>query len=244
MTSDKPLVIFGTPSDDVIVLKPGQWAIAGDGQDTIVGFGVGTFGVRFDNSPSPVVIGAANQRVVADGFVNRDKIIGINAFVGSPFSDYLRGSNANETFGDANAATAGNDTYVGGGGFDSVVYFAAASNYQVNYDQANVGIVALWRFAVAAESLMRLAPFDIVVKWASDKPVDAFNPILLPETIVKNRKLVGVDPNASGAIVKADSKPTGANTAIKIKTFTGNYPAPGFEKNRIAPRACASGRGC
>ncbi|NDE53518.1 MAG: hypothetical protein EB069_02815, partial [Actinobacteria bacterium] len=34
-------------------------------------------------------------------------------------------------------ATAGNDTYVGGGGFDSVVYFAAASNYQVNYDQAN-----------------------------------------------------------------------------------------------------------
>jgi len=137
MTSDKPLVIFGTPSDDVIVLKPGQWAIAGDGQDTIVGFGVGTFGVRFDNSPSPVVIRADNQRVVADGFVNRDKIIGINAFVGSPFSDYLRGSNANETFGDANAATAGNDTYVGGGGFDSVVYFAAASNYQVNYDQAN-----------------------------------------------------------------------------------------------------------
>ena len=138
MTSTKPTVIVGTADDDLMILKPGQWALAGDGQDTIVGVGSGSFGIRFDNSPGPVVIRADNQRVVADGFVNRDKIIGINAFVGSPFDDFIRGSgNTNEVFGDAFAPTLGNDTYIGGGGFDTVVYFATAANYQVTHDPAN-----------------------------------------------------------------------------------------------------------
>ena len=129
MTSTKPTVIVGTADDDLMILKPGQWALAGDGQDTIVGVGSGSFGIRFDNSPGPVVIRADNKRVVADGFVNRDKIIGINAFVGSPFDDFIRGSgNTNEVFGDAFAPTLGNDTYIGGGGFDTVVYFATSAN--------------------------------------------------------------------------------------------------------------------
>ena len=104
----------GSSTDDLIVLFPGEWALAGDGQDTIVGSGYGSFGVRFDNSPAGVTIRADDRRVVADGFGNRDKLYGINAFVGSPFSDYIRGGPGNVTFGDAQAPTGGNDTSLAG----------------------------------------------------------------------------------------------------------------------------------
>ena len=59
-----------------------------------MGSGYGSFGVRFDNSPAGVTVRADDRRVVADGFGNRDKLYGINAFVGSPFSDYIRGGPA------------------------------------------------------------------------------------------------------------------------------------------------------
>jgi Ca2+-binding RTX toxin-like protein len=74
--------------------------------------------------------------VAADGFGNRDKLYGINAFVGSPHSDYIRDGYADSIFGDSGAPTGGNDTYVGGGGFDTVVYFDNADKYRVNYDAA------------------------------------------------------------------------------------------------------------
>lgn len=148
----------GTSADDLIILNDGEWAVAGDGQDTIVGLGWGSFGIRFDNSPGPVVIRADNQRVVADGFVNRDKILGINAFVGSPFSDYIQGSgNANEVFGDASAPTVGNDTYIGGGGFDTVVYFATSANYQVVHDAASDRATVTYLPAGSVDTLQGIA---------------------------------------------------------------------------------------
>jgi hypothetical protein len=46
-----PLVVIrGSAGDDLITLSPNQWAVAGNGHDTIVGNGYGTFGVRFDDS--------------------------------------------------------------------------------------------------------------------------------------------------------------------------------------------------
>lgn len=137
--ANPPVVIRGSAGDDLITLSPNQWAVAGNGHDTIVGNGYGTFGVRFDDSPSGVVVLAEPgrlSRVAADGFGNRDKLYGINAFVGSPHSDYIRDGYADSIFGDSGAPTGGNDTYVGGGGFDTVVYFDNADKYRVNYDAA------------------------------------------------------------------------------------------------------------
>jgi len=149
--------IDGTPRDDLITLSAGQWAVAGDGHDTIVGSGYGSFGVRFDNSPAGVTVRADDRRVVADGFGNRDKLYGINAFVGSPYSDYIRGGPGNVTFGDAQAPTGGNDTYVGGQGYDTVVYFDTADKYRVSYDAANFRATVTYLPAGTVDTLENIA---------------------------------------------------------------------------------------
>ena len=150
-------VITGTSADDLITLSPGQWVVAGDGQDTIVGSGYGSFGVRFDDSPAAVTVRADDRRVVADGFGNRDKIYGINAFVGSPFSDYIRGGSGNVSFGDSQAPTGGNDTYVGGQGYDNVVYFDSADKYRVSYDPATYRATVTYLPAGTVDTLENIA---------------------------------------------------------------------------------------
>jgi hypothetical protein len=149
--------VQGTSGDDLITLSPGQWAVAGDGHDTVVGSGYGSFGVRFDNSPEGVVVRADVRRVVADGFGNRDKIYGINAFIGSRFSDYIRGGPGNVTFGDPSAPTGGNDTYVGGQGYDTVVYFDIADKYRVSYDAAAFRATVTYLPAGTVDTLENIA---------------------------------------------------------------------------------------
>lgn len=189
----------GSSTDDLIVLFPGEWALAGDGQDTIVGSGYGSFGVRFDNSPAGVTIRADDRRVVADGFGNRDKLYGINAFVGSPFSDYIRGGPGNVTFGDAQAPTGGNDTYVGGQGYDTVVYFDTADKYRVSYDEVNFRATVTYlpagtvdtleniaeiRFRDSAQKLREMgrSTIEIFLSEGADK---VSKKSLLPETLYK-----------------------------------------------------------
>jgi Ca2+-binding RTX toxin-like protein len=122
------------PADDQISLSPGSWVISSSGYDTIVGKGYGSFGIRFDDSPKAVNVRADWGRVENDGWGFQDRLYGVNAFIGSPFNDYIRGQNTDEQFGDAWAFTKGNDTYVGGGGYDVVNYFGAASTYRVDYN--------------------------------------------------------------------------------------------------------------
>ena len=120
--------------DDQVLLKPGAWAVPSKGFDQIIGEGLGQFGIRFDDSPAAVNLRADWGRVENDGWGYADLLLGVNAFIGSPHNDYIHGTWADEQFGDARALTGGNDTYIGGGGYDSVVYAGKASDYRVDYD--------------------------------------------------------------------------------------------------------------
>lgn len=123
--------------DDQIILNDGAWAIPSKGFDQIIGQGVGRFGIRFDDSPSAVNVRADWGRVENDGWGYGDLLLGVNAFVGSPYNDYIHGTWADEQFGSAAAYTQGNDSYVGGGGYDSVVYFGQSAEYRVDYDASS-----------------------------------------------------------------------------------------------------------
>jgi len=120
--------------NDQIILKPGAWAIPSRGFDNVIGNGLGTFGIRFDDSEAGITLRADWDRVENDGWGFQDQLSGVNAFIGGPFNDYIRGRNSDEQFGDGQNYTKGNDTYVGGGGYDTVVYYGGASEYKVNYD--------------------------------------------------------------------------------------------------------------
>lgn len=128
------LQVFGGTGSDQITLSPGKWAIGGAGYDQIEGIGLGSFGIRFDNSPKGINLRADWGRVEDDGFGFRDLIRGVNAFFGSPFDDYIRGSGSDEIFGSSVDVSKGNDTYSGGGGFDVLVYPSNRSDYELTYD--------------------------------------------------------------------------------------------------------------
>jgi hypothetical protein len=53
-------------------------------------------------------------------------------YIGSPFNDRIYGRWADEMFGSDEQAPQGNDTYVGGGGFDVVRYFGNAAEFLVS----------------------------------------------------------------------------------------------------------------
>jgi len=56
----------------------------------------------------------------------------VNAYIGSPFNDRIYGRWADEMFGSDEQAPQGNDTYIGGGGFDVVRYFGNAAEFLVS----------------------------------------------------------------------------------------------------------------
>lgn len=134
--SQKPLseatfaVARAGKGNDSIVLTAGKWAVGGDGNDRVTSVGYGIFGIAYNDSPSAVSIDATNG-TVHDGYGSIDSIRGINAFFGSNYDDLIVGSGANEYFGSASYESSGNDTYIGGGGFDVVLYFSKSSDYQV-----------------------------------------------------------------------------------------------------------------
>lgn len=123
--------------NDSIALTNGKWAVGGSGNDTITSIGFGIFGILYDDSPNAVSIDATNG-TVQDGFGTVDSIRGINAFFGSNFDDLIVGSAANEYLGSSIYAPAGNDTYIGGGGYDVVIYFSNSTDYQVNVNSATL----------------------------------------------------------------------------------------------------------
>ncbi|NBP41089.1 MAG: hypothetical protein EBV34_22220, partial [Betaproteobacteria bacterium] len=75
--------------------------------------------------------------VLNDGFGSKDRIEGFNAYIGSPQSDYIQGHQGNEIFGSALYPPKGDDTYVGGGGYDIVLYAGPARDYVVQFDKAS-----------------------------------------------------------------------------------------------------------
>jgi hypothetical protein len=130
-------------SNDYIILTPGKWAVAGLGNDTITSAGFGVFGIKYDESPNAVKIDAS-KGTVEDGYGNIDSIKGINAFWGSTYDDTIIGSSANEYFGTPYYGGSGNDTYIGGGGFDVVVYFSKSSDYKITVDTAEDTATVTW----------------------------------------------------------------------------------------------------
>jgi len=135
-------VVLGGAGSDKIVLSAGKWAMGGAGYDQIQGYGYGSFGIRFDNSPKAVTVRADWGRVEDDGFGFKDALQGVNAFFGSRFSDYIRGSWIDESFGSPIDVSEGNDTYIGGGGYDVLLYALPRSAYAISYDsQRQAGTV-------------------------------------------------------------------------------------------------------
>ena len=122
--------------DDLIILVDGKVAVAGLGNDTVIGVGVGIKSLKYDESPSGVEVDVVNG-IAKDGYGTFDKFRGINSFFGSSFSDFFRGSKANEIFGSQFYIPQGNDTYIGGGGFDVVYYFSKAEDFIVKPDLVN-----------------------------------------------------------------------------------------------------------
>jgi len=108
--------------NDTIVLTAGKVAVGGAGNDTITSIGYGVFGIKYDESPKGVVIDAS-KGTVDDGYGNTDSIRGVNSFFGSAYDDLILGSSANEYFGTWAYEPSGNDSYIGGGGYDIVQYF-------------------------------------------------------------------------------------------------------------------------
>ncbi|UPK37904.1 hypothetical protein IVB18_11715 [Bradyrhizobium sp. 186] len=86
------------------------------GNDTIVGNGNTRIG--FNNATAGVVVDLAAGTATGDSSVGSDTITGINAIMGSMFTDSLSGSGINETF----TGLGGNDTIDGRGGFDTASY--------------------------------------------------------------------------------------------------------------------------
>ena len=127
--------------NDTIYLTSGKWAVGGAGDDTITSIGYGMFGVKYDESTKGISLDAL-KGTVQDGYGNVDTIRGINAFFGSAYDDLFLGSTANEYFGSWAYDPSGNDSYIGGGGYDIVLYFSKSTDYQVsinaNDDSATV----------------------------------------------------------------------------------------------------------
>ncbi len=110
-------------------------AIAGSQSLRATGFA--TRVLSFENSPNAVTVRADQGLVLNDGFGSKDRIEGFNAYIGSPQSDYIQGHQGNEIFGSALYPPKGDDTYVGGGGYDIVLYAGPARDYVVQFDKAS-----------------------------------------------------------------------------------------------------------
>ena len=74
--------------DDLIILVDGKVAVAGLGNDTVIGVGVGIKSLKYDESPSGVEVDVVNG-IAKDGYGTFDKFRGINSFFGSSFSDFF-----------------------------------------------------------------------------------------------------------------------------------------------------------
>ncbi|WP_258767759.1 S-layer family protein [Bradyrhizobium arachidis] len=86
------------------------------GNDIITGNGNTRLG--FNNATAGVVVDIAAGTATGDASVGSDTFTGVNAIMGTMFTDSLSGSGSNETF----TGLGGNDTIDGRGGFDTAGY--------------------------------------------------------------------------------------------------------------------------
>ncbi|WP_249141166.1 Ig-like domain-containing protein, partial [Bradyrhizobium manausense] len=86
------------------------------GNDIITGNGNTRLG--FNNATAGVVVDIAAGTATGDASVGSDTFTGVNAIMGTMFTDSLSGSATNETF----TGLGGNDTIDGRGGFDTASY--------------------------------------------------------------------------------------------------------------------------
>jgi Ca2+-binding RTX toxin-like protein len=124
-------LIGGNPANGVGATDGIEAFRGGAGNDTIDGGG-GFDRVRYDNSPTGVVVvlGGTGPGTAQDGFGGTDTLISIEEVRASGFNDALTGSDAN--FLESFEGLAGNDTIDGRGGDDRVNYSQSPAGVNVN----------------------------------------------------------------------------------------------------------------
>ncbi|MFC5358217.1 hypothetical protein ACFPMG_24825, partial [Azospirillum himalayense] len=101
--------------------------IGGAGNDTIIALGGVEGRVFYDSATQAVNVNLATG-VATDGLGGTDTLVNIRRVRGSSFDDTLTGGDADEQF----EGEGGNDTIIGGGGFDAVRYHRATSGIVAN----------------------------------------------------------------------------------------------------------------
>ena len=118
--------IDGKEGDDVVILKNGQNYQSASGNDQISAPGNGA--VHFENATQRVSIDITKNLVLNDGFGDQDIVSGIQYFVSySSGLDFIGGNSSSNII-----LFAGNNNVTGGSARDSVWYFDANSNYEIN----------------------------------------------------------------------------------------------------------------
>jgi hypothetical protein len=122
--------IYGGAGNDTIRIGSAT-AIGQAGDDTIIG-STHYSTVAYWGSPTGVKVNLATG-IAQDGFGGTDHLTGIYAIQASAHDDQFIGSSADETFW----LSGGNDSVVGGGGHDKVIYYGVkASEATVTYAAA------------------------------------------------------------------------------------------------------------
>jgi len=129
--------LFGDAGDDILNGGPGNDTINGGSRADVVIVDDGVDTVDYSDSPSGVNVDLA-AGTAQDGFSYVDTLISIENVTGSEFADYINGNaSSNEMRGEGGddyfyAANAGDDSYDGGAGKNTVSYFGAPKAISVN----------------------------------------------------------------------------------------------------------------
>lgn len=132
--SDSGFVAFGVTPDagNKSTSRSASNTLAGGmGDDTIVGNGNTEVSFNFNSATAGVVVDL-KAGTAESAWSGSDELYGaFSSVTGTKFDDVIRGDNI-LLGGDTFTGLAGNDTYIGGGGFDGILYSASLSAIQVD----------------------------------------------------------------------------------------------------------------
>jgi Ca2+-binding RTX toxin-like protein len=149
--NDGDNTIAGLDGDDVIRGLGGNDSLQGEGGDDAIYGGAGADYIsgrggfdyaRYDDSPAGVTVSLAaafNGGAAEGGDATGDKLLEMEALVGSAFADSLTGDHqANDLQGgggdDVLTGLQGNDTLDGGNGSDAAIFSGSRSDYLISLD--------------------------------------------------------------------------------------------------------------
>lgn len=199
--------------------------LGGRGDDHIVSIGEGTTVVYWDSTAGVTV--NLGDGTVRDGFGSVDRLQGIRAVHGSSHDDAMTGSGADEFF----HGGLGNNSYTGGGGYDTVSYFFVKStDALVAYDAASDSFTVTKRFPngdTGVDTLRGIAKVEFVGEGADNVAiyrsdyVGSFRSGYAPVSVVVPT-LAGLSQFKTGDF-NGDNM---ADFAVVTQVGTGTAPAP------------------